>query len=209
MSSSSDDSSPLLKANIFSRLVHHWLSPLMRKSHKQGVLHFNDLYALPSHLKSTELTDKIEANWFDEVKRYPQNPSLIRVTLRTFGWKLIFHGVFALLHGMAQITLSLLLTFLMRFFEPCSSMPVWHAWLLAISTIVIPLFASLLIHRYFYQCDIYAIQISAAYAGLIYRKLLRLSSRSMNTITSGEITNLLSDDTNKVQLMLYFVNYLW
>ncbi|CAF4061065.1 unnamed protein product [Rotaria sp. Silwood2] len=88
-------------------------------------------------------------------------------------------------------------------------MPVWHAWLLAISTIVIPLFASLLIHRYFYQCDIYAIQISAAYAGLIYRKLLRLSSRSMNTITSGEITNLLSDDTNKVQLMLYFVNYLW
>ncbi|CAF0980830.1 unnamed protein product [Rotaria sp. Silwood1] len=75
---------------------------------------------------------------------------------------------------MAQITLSLLLTFLMRFFEPCSSMPTWHAWLLAIATIVIPLFASLTIHRYFYQSDMYALQISVAYAGLVYRKIAPL-----------------------------------
>ncbi|CAF4758210.1 unnamed protein product, partial [Rotaria sp. Silwood1] len=98
MASSSENSCPLLQANIFSRLAHHWLSPLLAKSHKQGVLHLNDLYDLPPHLKSTELTDKLEANWFDELKRYPENPSLIRVTLRTFGWKIIFHGVLALLH---------------------------------------------------------------------------------------------------------------
>ncbi|CAF0910972.1 unnamed protein product [Rotaria sordida] len=209
MSSPADESCPVLQANIFSQLFYTWISPLLRKSHKQGVLELNDLYALPPYLKSTDLTDKLETNWFDEVKRCPKNPSLIRVTLRTFGWKPILRGVLALLHGMAQITVSLLFTFLMGFFEPCSSMPAWHAWLLAIAIILIPLCASLTIHRHFYRTDIYALQISAAYAGLIYRKVLRLSSHSINTITSGEITNLLSNDCNTVQLMLFFINYLW
>jgi hypothetical protein len=70
----------------------------LRKSRKQGVLHLNDLYDLPPHLKSTELTDQLEANWFDEVKRCPNNPSLIRVTLRTLGWKPFLNGFLALLN---------------------------------------------------------------------------------------------------------------
>ena len=31
----------------------------------------------------------------------------------------------------------------------------------------------------------------------------------MNVISSGEITNLLSNDANKAQMALYFMNYLW
>ena len=58
----------------------------------------NDLYDLPPYLQSTELTDKLETNWFDEVKRCPNNPSLIRVTLRTLGWKPFLYGLLALLH---------------------------------------------------------------------------------------------------------------
>jgi hypothetical protein len=42
-----------------------------------------------------------------------------------------------------------------------------------------------------------------------YSKVLRLSSHSMNAITSGEITNLLSNDANKGHLALCFLNYLW
>jgi ABC-type multidrug transport system fused ATPase/permease subunit len=65
-----------------------------------------------------------------------------------------------------------------------------------------------------------------AYTGLIYRKVseeemseevrrrvfsqvLRLSSHSMNSITSGEITNLLSNDASRVEIALVFFNYLW
>ncbi len=70
----------------------------MKKSHQQGVLHLNDLSNLPTHLKSTELTDKLERNWFNEVKRCPNNPSLIRATLRTLGWKPFLNGLFPLLN---------------------------------------------------------------------------------------------------------------
>ncbi|CAF0930502.1 unnamed protein product [Adineta steineri] len=206
MSSSSYDSNPILHANIFSRFFHSWVTPLLKKSHKNGVLHLNDLYDLPAHLHSTELTDKLEQNWFDEVKRYPNNPSLIRVTLRTVGWKPFAYGILAFLNGLLQIIQPLIVTVLMRFFEPCSSMPSWQAWLLAMATIVAALSSSLINNEYIYKIDIYAMQIFIAYTGLIYRKVLRLSLYSMNSITSGEITNLLVNDANQIQRVAIFFN---
>ncbi|CAF4026024.1 unnamed protein product [Adineta steineri] len=206
MSSSSYDSNPFLRANIFSRFFHSWVTPLLKKSHKNGVLHLNDLYDLPAHLQSTELTDKLERNWFDEVKRYPNNPSLIRVTLRTVGWKPFAYGILAFLNGLLQIIQPLIVTVLMSFFEPCSSMPSWQAWLLALATIVAALSSSLINNEYIYKIDIYAMQIFIAYTGLICRKVLRLSLYSMNSITSGEITNLLVNDANQIQRVAIFFN---
>ena len=48
-----------------------------------------------------------------------------------------------------------------------------------------------------------------AYTGLIFRKVLRLSSQSMSDMSSGKITNLLANDTHRVELLHYFINYLW
>ncbi|CAF0789068.1 unnamed protein product [Adineta steineri] len=208
-SSSSYDSNPFLHANIFSRFFHHWVSPLLKKSRKNGVLYLNDLYDLPPHLYSKELTDKLEKNWFDEVKRCPDNPSLIRVTLRTVGWKPFAQSILLFLNGLLQIIQPLILTVLMGFFEPCSSMPSWHAWLLAFATIIAALSSSLIVNEYVHRIDIYAMQIFIAYTGLIYRKVLRLSLYSMNSITSGEITNLLVNDANQVQFVAVFMNHLW
>lgn len=52
-----------------------------------------DLYDVPSHLEATKLTDRMETNWFDEMKSSPDNPSLVRATLRTMGWKLVLIGL--------------------------------------------------------------------------------------------------------------------
>ncbi len=64
-----------------------------------------------------------------------------------------------------------------------------------------------------------------AYSGLIYRKvieyelkvwmenfllkILRLSSHSMNNLSSGQITNLISNDASQVEFTFYFLHYLW
>lgn len=82
----------------FAILFISWVSPLLKKSRQQGVLHLNDLYDLPPHLKSTELTNELETNWFNEVKRCPTKPSLIRVTLKTLGYKPFLNGLLALLN---------------------------------------------------------------------------------------------------------------
>ena len=42
-----------------------------------------------------------------------------------------------------------------------------------------------------------------------FLKTLRLSSQAMNNFSSGQITNLLSNDANKIEYAHYFFNQLW
>jgi hypothetical protein len=39
--------------------------------------------------------------------------------------------------------------------------------------------------------------------------MLRLSSHTMDKLNSGEITNLLANDANKIEIAHTFFNYLW
>lgn len=66
-----------------------------------------------------------------------------------------------------------------------------------------------------------------AYSGLIFRKVrrydrliliiwiillikvLRLSSHAMNNLSTGQITNLLANDANKIEVAHFFFNFLW
>ncbi|CAF4718803.1 unnamed protein product [Rotaria sp. Silwood1] len=209
MSSSSNNSNPLLQVNIFSRFFYCWLSSLITKSHKQGILHLDDLYDLPDYLKSTSLTNKLEENWLNEIKRCPQNPNLIRATLRTMGWKLMLFGLLLIPLESLNIVQPLLLIYFMKFFEPCSTMFSWQAWLAALTVIMVLLCINLIFHQYVYRIVMCGVQMRLAYSGLIFRKVLRLSSHTMNNFSSGEITNLLANDANKIEQAHYFFNYLW
>jgi hypothetical protein len=39
--------------------------------------------------------------------------------------------------------------------------------------------------------------------------MLRLSVHAINTIGSGKINNLISNDTSQIEFTLLFINYLW
>ena len=69
------------------------MSPLIKQSHRAGTLHLEDLYDVPAELEAEALTDMLESCWFDEIKRRPDNPSLIRATIRAAGWKVFFYGL--------------------------------------------------------------------------------------------------------------------
>ncbi|CAF1404953.1 unnamed protein product [Rotaria sordida] len=200
---------PLLNASKCSRLFQQWVFPLVSKCRKQGTLDVNDLYEPLPDCETAALTDKLEANWFAEIKRNPNNPSLIRATLCTMRWKPFLIGLILIPSEFFNIIQPLLLTFLMRFFEPCSTMPAWHAWLLVMSTIFIAFCSSVIVNYAFFVTNTLALQMRVAYSGLIFRKLLRLSSHAFNSISSGEITNLLSNDATQIEMALFFINYLW
>ncbi|CAF3386706.1 unnamed protein product [Rotaria socialis] len=212
MTTMSSNPNPYLRANRLSRFFHSWLSELLSKSHQQQTLHLSDLYDLLPHMESTKLTDQMEANWLDELNRYKQKqkqPSLLRATLRTVGWKPLLVGLLLIPIELSKIAQPIVLIFLMNFFESCSTMPIWGAWLLTAATILASLCTSLIYNPYFYWMQIFGLKMRVAYSGLIYRKLLRLSSDSMNKISPGKITNLLSNDASQIELVLQFINNLW
>ncbi len=62
-------------------------------THKQKTLNLIDLYDLLPQFESIKLTEKLEDNWLDDRKRYPDKPSLFRATIRTMGWKPLVIGL--------------------------------------------------------------------------------------------------------------------
>ncbi|CAF0978516.1 unnamed protein product [Rotaria sordida] len=200
---------PYYRVNRWSRLFHSWISLLLKKRHKQGTLHLNDLYDLFPQLESTKLTDDLEKNWFNEVKQTKRKPNLVRATLKTMGWGPFLTGLLLIPIELAKISQPILLTFLMGFFDICPTISLSYAWLLVAATSLAALTSSLIYHHYFYRIAMYGLQMRVAYTGLIFRKILRLSSHSVNSVSSGEITNLVSNDASQIELALYFVHYLW
>jgi hypothetical protein len=140
MSFRSPNPSPLTNASAWSRFFHRyvfimcifqfeifvlfflyisWISYILKKSHKQGTLHPSDLYDIPSHLESSKVTEQLETSWFDEMKRSPQNPSLIRATIYAMGWTPLLIGF--LLIPMVNIIKYLLLIIAVNFYNKSES----------------------------------------------------------------------------------------
>ncbi|CAF1179985.1 unnamed protein product, partial [Adineta ricciae] len=201
--------SPYLRANFWSRLFHGWISHLIETNRNHGALDVVDLYELLPEYQSKKLTDDLENNWLDEKKRSPTNPSLIRATIRTMGCKPILTGLLLIPWMLCCIAQPLFLTFLMDFFEPCSTMSVKHACFLTFACIVTPLVSSFFLNYYMYHCQSLGLQMRIAYSGLVYRKTLRLSSYSLNNFTAGSVTNLLSNDAGQIEVNLSSFNFLW
>ena len=53
------------------------------------------------------------------------------------------------------------------------------------------------------------LRLRAAMVGLCYRKLLRLSPAARMRISSGELTNLISLDTNRLSDLVPYLHALW
>jgi len=73
--------------------LNSWITKFLKEHHRKGTIDLEDFYDVPLNLEAERLTTQLENNWFNEMKRCPQNPSLIRVTLITIGWKLFLSGL--------------------------------------------------------------------------------------------------------------------
>ncbi|CAF1468673.1 unnamed protein product, partial [Adineta steineri] len=209
MTSQQSKPSPFLNANGWSRFFHSWIPQLLDKSHKQKTLNLDDLYDLLPQYKSVVLTEKLKNNWIDDINSHPNKPSLLRATVRTTGWKPFLIGCLLIPERITSIIQPLLIIFLMDFFEPCSTMSIKFAWFLAILCVLTTLFSSFFHHRFYYSIQVYGMQMRVAYHGLIYQKILSLSSHSLNKFSSGEITNLFSNDADQIDKAINNINHLW
>ncbi|CAF1307304.1 unnamed protein product [Rotaria sp. Silwood1] len=130
----------------------------------------------------------IKNHWLDELKQYPNKPSRFRATIYTVGWTPLIIGLLFISLKLTIISQPLLIIYLMDFFEPCSIMS---------------------IELLYYLIEIFAMEMRVDYHGLIYRKVLRLSSSCLNAFSSGEITNVFSNDASQIELIRGSLNYLW
>ncbi|XP_060873208.1 ATP-binding cassette sub-family C member 4-like isoform X2 [Metopolophium dirhodum] len=208
-------SHPRANANILEILTFGWMYKLFKTGGKRD-LEVNDLYATLNDHTSSSLGRELEEKWNDELanaKKANRSPSLTKALTKMFGVKFMLLG---LLQSIVEIFLRmsqpLLIGGLLSYFNPNLSNKthsISHAYTYA-TLLVLNMLVTLVMHHAI-QIEILhcGMKIRVACCSLIFKKALRLSKTALGETTVGQAVNLLSNDVNRFDTVVIFLNYLW
>ncbi|KAH6590482.1 hypothetical protein BASA61_005241 [Batrachochytrium salamandrivorans] len=179
------NASPEATANIFSRLTFQWMDQLMRLGYTKD-LDMDDLC-----------------------------PSLLRAVASAFGPVFLSSAIFKGCQDILGFIQPQFLRQMMEFassYSPESNMPpvpINRGFIIAFCMLGIALLQTVLLHQYFHVCLITGMRIRSSIVTAIYRKSLRLSCKSRQGATNGEISNLMAVDASRLADLCTYLHMLW
>lgn len=166
-----------------------------------------DLGGIPESNRSDVLYERFQVLFEKEKLKPEKRRSLWNVLWLTVGygrlfWALVLFGISAAL----QFGPVLILTRLVKYFEGFVHYTQAQLWVLVALLFVFPMVGSVAgAHSNAIMANIGA-QVRNTLINIIYRKSLVISPYSKQTISTGRILTMFSDDTNQIRNFLYFLN---
>lgn len=202
---------PMVKANILSNLLFCYTLPIFIKGKKKN-LEPSDLYRALDEDKSSTLGDRMEIAWHKEVEKQAsrgKDPSLLRATLKVFGWNIIKLGLIQLcIEFGLKVTQPLFVGGLVTYYmQPDGNIS--EAYWYAGGVILCSALNVLTQHAFMLGQFHCGMKIRISLISIIYRKALRLSQTALGNTTAGQIVNLLSNDVGKFDSALIGMHQLW
>uniref|UniRef100_A0A8D0BAW9 ABC-type glutathione-S-conjugate transporter n=1 Tax=Salvator merianae TaxID=96440 RepID=A0A8D0BAW9_SALMN len=87
--------------------------------------------------------------------------------------------------------------------------PRWKGYLFAALLFSLGCLQTVFEQQYMYRCLVLGVRLRTAVSGLVYRKILVMSSAARQTTTTGEIVNLVSVDVQKLMDAIIYLNGTW
>ncbi|XP_067325155.1 cystic fibrosis transmembrane conductance regulator [Anolis sagrei] len=199
--------SPLEKANVFSKLFFRWTKPILKKGYRQR-LELSDIYQIPAADSADNLSEKLEREWDRELAS-KKKPRLINALRRCFFWRFTFYGIILYLGEVTKSVQPLLLGRIIASYDPSNSLERSIAYYLAIGLCLLFIVRMLLLHPAIFGLHHIGMQIRIAMFSLIYKKTLKLSSRVLDKISTGQLVSLLSNNLNKFDEGLALAHFVW
>ncbi|KAM7536330.1 hypothetical protein Aperf_G00000087201 [Anoplocephala perfoliata] len=134
---------------------------------------------------------------------------LVKALACTYGFRLFIAGVFKFGHDVCLLSGPILFRYLLQFMSPDSKEPMWHGYSYAVAMFIIAFLQSILLHQYFRAQNVIGMDMRTSIISAVYRKSLRLSAASRGESTSGEITNLMSIDSQRFLILMLNIHVLW
>lgn len=129
-------------------------------------------------------------------------------TLRLqFGTRSLAVQSILLVYSGMKIVQPLMLNQLVEFVS--SDEATWHGYLYAVAMGLAALGQAFCHHQYFFQSMRVGIDMRIALNTLIYKKALQLRTTHMLRTTTGQVVNLVSNDSARMEELLVYVPYLW
>ncbi|KAG4079206.1 hypothetical protein HA402_004581, partial [Bradysia odoriphaga] len=200
---------PRTSANFISMLTFGWTIPIFRRTNNEN-LDLNDVFEPLDVDRSRVLGDRLERNWQVELKQKAK-PSLARAVTKTFWLEIIVVGVLCFLNYIVfRLTLPYLLEIFLKYFNDTSTTDRRRdAFLPGTAIIVITIISGISGMHYYFFGSYFGLKVCVAVSNLIYRKVFRLSQKSLREAASGKLVNLISNDLNRFATVFAYMHALW
>uniref|UniRef100_A0A665UID0 Cystic fibrosis transmembrane conductance regulator n=1 Tax=Echeneis naucrates TaxID=173247 RepID=A0A665UID0_ECHNA len=200
--------SPVEDANFFSKFFFWWMTPLLRKGFKKK-LDLTDVYKAPSFDHADNLSERLEREWDREVVSAKKKPKLLRALARCFFGPFAFFGILLYLGEASKTVQPQLLGRIIASFDPFHAPERSQGYFLALGLMLLFTARFLLLQPAIFGLHHLGMQIRIALFSLIYKKTLKLSSRVLDKISTGQLVSLMSAHLNKLDESLGLAHFVW
>ncbi|XP_036373688.1 cystic fibrosis transmembrane conductance regulator-like [Megalops cyprinoides] len=200
--------SPVEDANFLSRFFFCWTSPILRKGYRQR-LELADVYKVPSSDTADTLSERVEREWDRELASSGGTPSLFRALRHCFFWPFAFYGVLLYLGEVSKTVQPQLLGRIIASFDPFHKEEREQGYFLALGLCLLFVARFLLLQPAIFGLHHLGMKIRIALFSLIYKKTLKLSSRVLDKISTGQLVSLMSAQLNKLDESLGVAHFVW
>uniref|UniRef100_A0A8D3C8Z9 Cystic fibrosis transmembrane conductance regulator n=1 Tax=Scophthalmus maximus TaxID=52904 RepID=A0A8D3C8Z9_SCOMX len=191
---------------VASKLM--WMTPLLRKGFRKK-LQLTDVYKAPSFDLADNLSERLEREWDREVVSAKNKPRLIRALARCFFGPFAFFGVLLYLGEASKTVQPQLLGRIIASFDPFHAPERSQGYFLALGLCLLFTARFLLLQPAIFGLHHLGMQIRIALFSLLYKKTLKLSSRVLDKISTGQLVSLMSAHLNKLDESLGLAHFVW
>uniref|UniRef100_A0A8B9MRE3 ABC-type glutathione-S-conjugate transporter n=1 Tax=Accipiter nisus TaxID=211598 RepID=A0A8B9MRE3_9AVES len=217
--------------SFLSKITYWWFSGLVWKGCQQS-LKVDDLWPVRKEDSSEEIVAWAEREWkklchglswgqksetgiaeAEETEvllqsEHSQSRPLLKVFWSMFGTYFLLSTVCLVICDVFLFSIPKLLSLFLEFIEDQEA-PSWHGYFYAFTMFLLACLQTLFEQRYMYMCLVLGLRLKTAVTGLVYRKILVMSSASRKAATVGEIVNLVSVDVQKLMDLIIYFNGTW
>ncbi|XP_076790552.1 ATP-binding cassette sub-family C member 6 isoform X5 [Arvicanthis niloticus] len=230
----SEESQPLnpcpeAEASFPSKAMFWWASGLLWKGYRK-LLGPKDLWSLGRENSSEELVSQLEREWrrscnvlpghkghsgvrapeteaFLQPERNQRGP-LLRAIWRVFRSTFLLGTLSLVISDAFRFAVPKLLSLFLEFMGDRDS-SAWTGWLLAVLMFLSACLQTLFEQQHMYRAKVLQMRLRTAITGLVYRKVLVLSSGSRKSSAAGDVVNLVSVDIQRLVESVIYLNGLW
>ena len=210
--------SPKHLSSFLSGLIFAWFDPIILNGYKNP-LSQKDLPAAADSVEVKENVGNFMKYWKNYVVKHQVNFSdknsdrkklqLWKPLFKSFGSKVLAANLILLVNIFSLYISPMILKLLINHIDPKYNEESWKGYLYAFCLLCASIFSTLTeTHGTIYISEA-SICIRTALISAICRKSLKLASSAKQKYTSGEITNLVSVDTQRIFDGLVYIGHLW
>uniref|UniRef100_A0A8C6L3P9 Cystic fibrosis transmembrane conductance regulator n=2 Tax=Nothobranchius TaxID=28779 RepID=A0A8C6L3P9_NOTFU len=184
-----------------------WISPLLRKGFTKK-LDLNDVYKAPSFDLADTLSERLEREWDREVVS-AKRPKLLKALARCFFGPFAFFGILLYLGVTSKTVQPQLSGRIIASFDPFHAPERSQGYYLALGLGLLLTARFILLQPAIFGLQHLGMQVRIALFSLIYKKTLKLSSRVLDKISTGQLVSLMSAHLNKFDESLGLAHFIW